>query len=44
MTLDAANFFLVTHVTEYEYSWMKISTMPDEIIKEYNLYDIVRSS
>ena len=44
LTLDAANLSLVTHVTDHECLWMKLSTMPDETIKECNLHAILCSS
>jgi len=40
-TMDISNFYLCTPMDRPEYIRMKISDIPDEIIAEYNLKDIV---
>ena len=40
MTIDIANFYLATPMERYEYIKLKLSALPAEIIKEYNLLRI----
>jgi hypothetical protein len=37
MTMDISNFYLMTPLSRPEYIRVKLSDIPDEIIKEYNL-------
>jgi hypothetical protein len=41
MTMDISNFYLMTPLKRPEYIRMKITDIPEEIILEYNLRDIV---
>ena len=41
MTLDISNFYLMTPLPRPEYIRIKLSDLPDEIIKEYNLMEKV---
>ena len=41
MTMDISNFYLNTLMDRPEYIRMKIADIPHEIIKEYNLNNIV---
>ena len=40
MTIDISNFYLMTPLKRPEYIRMRLSDIPDEIIKEYRLRDI----
>ena len=40
MTMDIKDFYLNTPMTRYEYMWLKISDMPDDVIEHYNLQEI----
>ena len=42
MTLDLANFYLMTPIKNFEYMRIKLSDIPTEIINEYNLHQLVR--
>ena len=44
MTMDISNFYLMTPLKRPEYIKVKISDIPDEIIKEYNLMEKVNGS
>ena len=37
MTMDISNFYLNSPLPLPEYIWIKISDIPEEIIKEYHL-------
>ena len=37
MTMDISNFYLITPLSRPEYIWIKLSDIPDKIIKDYNL-------
>ena len=39
MTMDISNFYLMTPLSRPEYIRIKLSDIPEEIIKEYNLKD-----
>jgi hypothetical protein len=39
MTMDIKNFYLNTPMARYEYMGLRISDMPEDIIKHYNLRD-----
>eukprot|EP00804_Cyclotella_cryptica_P017231 CCRYP_013153-RA/>CCRYP_013153-RA protein AED:0.47 eAED:0.47 QI:0/-1/0/1/-1/1/1/0/82 len=41
MTMDISNFYLNTPLTRPEYIRMKLSDIPEEIITEYKLRDLV---
>jgi hypothetical protein len=41
MTMDIANFYLMTPLARPEYIRVSIRDIPDEIIQEYNLKSIV---
>ena len=41
MTMDISNFYLCTPMDRPEYIRMKIADIPDDIITEYKLKDIV---
>ena len=41
MTLDVKHFYLNTDLNVWEYMKMDINILPEEVIKEYNLRDIV---
>ena len=41
MTIDIKNFYLNTPMQRYEYIKLKLSDIPDEVIEEYNLRNIV---
>jgi hypothetical protein len=41
MTMDIQDFYLNTPMAQYEYMQLKISDMPDNVIKHYKLHDIV---
>ena len=41
MTLDVKDFYLNTDLDVWEYMKMEINIIPEEVIKEYNLRDIV---
>ena len=41
MTLDVKDFYLNTDLDVWEYMKMDINILPEEVIKEYNLRDIV---
>jgi hypothetical protein len=41
MTMDISNFYLMTPLTRPEFIRIKLSDIPDEIIKEYNLQELV---
>ena len=43
MTLDIANFYLMTPIKDYEYLRMKLSSIPEEIIKECNIESIAHN-
>ena len=38
MTLDLANFYLMTLMQNFEYMRIKLSDIPTKIIEEYKLY------
>ena len=40
MTMDISNFYLKTPLKRKEYLRMKLSDMPENIIKQYNLHDL----
>ena len=40
MTMDIKDFYLNTPMTRYEFMRLKISDMPDGVIKHYNLREI----
>ena len=44
MTLDIANFSLMTPMTDYKQLRMNLSTTPEEIIKECNLHKVSHNS
>ena len=44
MTMDISNFYLMTPLKRAEYIKIRLSDIPDEIIKEYNLMDKVTSN
>jgi hypothetical protein len=37
MTMDNKDFYLNTPIVRYEYMRLKLSDMPDDVIKHYNL-------
>jgi hypothetical protein len=39
--MDLANFYLMTPMKEYEYIKLRLELIPDEIIRQYNLKDLV---
>ena len=39
MTLDVKNFYLNPQLIRYEYLWLKMSDLPEDIIKHYHLTD-----
>ena len=39
MTLDIKNFYLNTPMKRFEYMWLKMADIPDEVIEEYALND-----
>jgi hypothetical protein len=39
--MDLANFYLVTPMKEYEYMWLQLELIPNEIIRQYNLKNLV---
>ena len=39
MTMDISNFYLMTPLSRPEYIRIKLSDIPEEIIREYNLRD-----
>ena len=41
MTMDIANFYLMTPLSRPEYIRVSICDIPEEIIQEYNLSSIV---
>ena len=41
MTMDISNFYLMTPLKRKEYIRMKMSDIPEEIIIEYKLQDLV---
>ena len=41
MTMDIKDFYLNTPMARYEYMRLKISDMPDDVIKHYKLRNIV---
>jgi hypothetical protein len=41
MMIDLKDFYFMTSMTRYEYFRMKLNLFPDNIIKEYKLWDIV---
>ena len=41
MMIDLSNFYLKTPVARREYMRLKIMDIPEEIIKQYSLRDIV---
>jgi hypothetical protein len=44
MTTDIKDFYLMTPMEQHEYFRMKMDIIPEDIIKEYNLRDIVNSN
>ena len=40
MTMDISNMYLNTPLDQYEYMWMKLSDIPQQIIDQYNLNNI----
>ena len=44
LTADISNFYLNTPMTRYEYVWLSMRDIPDEIIKEYKLTEIATSN
>ena len=43
MMMDISNFYLMTPLKRPEYIRMKISDIPEEIIVEYKLRDVVKA-
>ena len=43
MTMDISNFYLMTPLKRPEYIKMKLADIPDEVIQEYKLKDVVSS-
>ena len=43
MTMDTANFYLMTPLKRPEYVKIKLRDIPEEIIIEYKLHDIARN-
>jgi hypothetical protein len=41
--LDVKNFFLNTPLTRYEYMWIPIKSIPDNVIEHYNLLPLVHN-
>ena len=41
MTMDISNMYLNTPLNRYEYMRMKLSDIPQQIIDQYNLNDLV---
>jgi hypothetical protein len=41
VTLDIKDFYLNTPMKRYEYMRLKLSDIPEKIIEEYKLYEIV---
>jgi hypothetical protein len=41
MMIDLKDFYLMTPMTKYEYFCMKLDLIPDDIIEEYKLRDII---
>jgi hypothetical protein len=39
-TMDITNFYLGTPMTRYEYTQLKLSNMPEDVIAHYHLLDI----
>ena len=37
MTIDMSNFYLMTHLEKYECLRINMKTIPEEIMKEYEL-------
>jgi hypothetical protein len=44
MMIDLKDFYFMTPVTRYEYFRMKLDLFPNNIIKEYKLWDIVNNN
>ena len=44
MTIDLKDFYLMTLMTRYQYLYMKLDLLPDDIIKEYKLWDTVNNN
>ena len=40
MTIDISNFYLTTPHKQTEYIWIKMSNIPEEIKKKYNLQEL----
>ena len=43
MTLGLFNFYLMNPMKYYEYLQINLSTIPEEIIKEHNLHEILHN-
>ena len=41
MSIDIKNFYLNTPMPQYEYMRLKLSDLPDDVIRHYNLENIV---
>ena len=41
--LDLKNFFLNTPLARYEYMWIPIKSIPDDVIQQYNLLPLVHN-
>jgi hypothetical protein len=41
VTLDIKDFYLNTPMKRYKYMHLKLADIPEEIIEEYNLHEIV---
>ncbi len=39
--MDLSNFYLMTPMKEYEYMRLRLEVIPDKIIRQYNLRDLV---
>jgi hypothetical protein len=39
--MDLSNFYLMTPMKEYEYMQLRLELIPDKIIHQYNLRDLV---
>jgi hypothetical protein len=40
MTMDIFNFYLMTPLHRHKFIWIKLTDIPDEVIKEYKLREI----
>jgi hypothetical protein len=43
MYMDVKNFYLCTPMDRYEYMWLPLALIPQEIIKAYNLLELIQN-